>query len=140
MFLRLTDPTKRTITKVLHDKTITTRDLYQDTEKIKSVGDYASVDDGGRWYKREYPASIDSSRVKIKYGDEGPEGNTGSDKDGVIEIRPGVKDLDLGPAHYAQVRILVDGTHYLKGMACIPTIFLMALTLCSTPTRRRVHR
>lgn len=114
---QVTDPTKRTITKVLHDKTITTRDLYQDTEKIKSVGDYASVDDGGRWYKREYPASIDSSRVKIKYGDEGPEGNTGSDKDGVIEIRPGVKDLDLGPAHYAQVRILVDGTHYLKGMA-----------------------
>lgn len=114
---QVTDPTKRTITKVLHDKTITTRDLYQDTEKIKSVGDYASVDDGGRWYKRERPASIDSSRVKIKYGDEGPEGNTGSDKDGVIEIRPGVKDLDLGPAHYAQVRILVDGTHYLKGMA-----------------------
>ena len=26
-------------------------------------------------------------------------------------------DLSLGDAHYAQVRILVDGTHYLKGMA-----------------------
>ena len=26
-------------------------------------------------------------------------------------------DLDLGDSHYAQVRILVDGTHYLKGMA-----------------------
>ena len=46
------------------------------------------------------------------YGDEG-----GSNKDGVIEIRRGVADLDLGNAHYAQVRILVDGTHYLKGMA-----------------------
>ena len=112
-----TNPKHRTITKVLHDPSIKTKDLYQDTSKIQSVGDYASVDDGGRWYKREPPASIDSGRVKIKYGDEGPEGNTGSDKDGVIEIRPGVKDLDLGPAHYAQVRILVDGTHYLKGMA-----------------------
>lgn len=26
-------------------------------------------------------------------------------------------DLDLGKSHYAQVRILVDGDHYLKGMA-----------------------
>ena len=26
-------------------------------------------------------------------------------------------DLDLGGSHYAQVRIMVDGTHYLKGMA-----------------------
>lgn len=46
------------------------------------------------------------------YGDEG-----GALKDGVIEIRRGVADLDLGDSHYAQVRILVDGTHYLKGMA-----------------------
>ena len=112
-----TNSSKRTTVKVLHDKDITTRELYQDYSKIQSVGDYYTVDSGERWYKREYPASIDSSRVKIKYGDEGPEGNTGSDKDGVIEIRRGVKDLDLGNAHYAQVRILVDGTHYLKGMA-----------------------
>jgi hypothetical protein len=35
----------------------------------------------------------------------------GSSKDGVIEIRRGVEDLDLGNSHYAQVRILVDGTH-----------------------------
>lgn len=112
-----TNPKNRTNVKVLHDKSVSTRDIYQDTSMIQSVGDYATVDDGGRWYKREPPASIDASRVKIKYGDEGPAGNTGSDKDGVIEIRPGVKDLDLGPAHYAQVRIMVDGTHYLKGMA-----------------------
>ena len=46
------------------------------------------------------------------YGDEG-----GLAKDGVIEIRRGVPDLDLGKSHYAQVRILVDGDHYLKGMA-----------------------
>ena len=107
----------RTTVKVVHDPSVTTRELYQDYSKIKSVGNYYSTDGGERWYKREYPASIDSSRVKIKYGDEGPKGNTGADKDGVIEIRRGVADLDLGNSHYAQVRILVDGSHYLKGMA-----------------------
>ena len=37
--------------------------------------------------------------------------------DGVIYVRPGVKDLAIGSKHYGQVRIMVDGTHYLKGMA-----------------------
>lgn len=111
------DKRKRTIVTVVHDDTVTTRDLYNDYSKIQSYGEYYSADGGETWSKREYPASIDSSRVKVKYGDEGPAGNTGSDKDGVIEIRRGVKDLDLGNAHYAQVRILVDDTHYLKGMA-----------------------
>ena len=37
--------------------------------------------------------------------------------DGVIQIRRGVKDLSLGNSSYAQVRIAVDDTHYLKGMA-----------------------
>ena len=111
------DKSKRTTVTVIHDDTLTTRDLYQDYSKIQPYGEYYSADGGETWSKREYPASIDSSRVKIKYGDEGPAGNTGSDKDGVIEIRRGVKDLDLGNSHYAQVRILVDGTHYLKGMA-----------------------
>ena len=59
-----------------------------------------------------FPESLDSSRLAIRYSEDG-----GSDKDGVIEIRRGVKDLDLGDSHYAQVRILVDGDHYLKGMA-----------------------
>lgn len=112
-----TDKSKRTTVRVIHDKDILTRDLYQDYSMIQSLQDYYSPDGGEHWDKRKYPESIDSSRVKIKYGDEGPKGNTGSDKDGVIEIRPGVKDLDLGNSHYAQVRILVDGTHYLKGMA-----------------------
>lgn len=107
----------RTTVKVVHDPSITTKDIYQNYDLIKSVGEYTSDDAGGHWLKREYPASISSKRIKIKYGDEGAPGDTGSDKDGVIEIRPGVKDLDLGNSHYAQVRILVDGTHYLKGMA-----------------------
>lgn len=87
-------------------------EIYKDYSKIKSVSEYHSTDGGKTFNKREYPASIDSKRVGIRYGDQG-----GVDKDGVIEIRRGVKDLDLGNSHYAQVRILVDGTHYLKGMA-----------------------
>ena len=114
---RPNDTSHRTTVRVIHSKDISTRDLYQDYSKIQSLSDYYSPDGGEHWDTRKYPSSIDSSRIKIKYGDEGPKGNTGTDKDGVIEIRPGVKDLDLGNSHYAQVRILVDGTHYLKGMA-----------------------
>jgi len=109
---QVNNPKKRTITPVISVPEIDQREVYQNLDLVKSVGEYHSSDGGDSWDKREYPASIDSSRVKILYGDEG-----GALKDGVIEIRRGVADLDLGDSHYAQVRILVDGTHYLKGMA-----------------------
>ncbi len=109
---QVNDPSKRTITPVIANPDIDQRSVYEDYSLVKSVGEYHSVDGGESWDKREYPASIDSSRIKIMYGDEG-----GSLKDGVIELRRGVEDLDLGNSHYAQVRILVDETHYLKGMA-----------------------
>ena len=85
---------------------------YNHQEQIDSLGDYHTDDGGETFTKLQRPSSLDSSRVAIHYGDEG-----GLDKDGVIEIRRGVPDLDLGKSHYAQVRILVDGDHYLKGMA-----------------------
>ena len=59
----------------------------------------------------EHPQKVDSSRVEIVYGDKGAQ------KDGIIELRPGVKDLDLKNANYAQVRINIDDTHYIKGVA-----------------------
>ena len=58
------------------------------------------------------PKGVSSDRVYIKYGEEG-----GKDKEGVIELRRNVDDISLGKARYAQVRIAVDGTHYMKGMA-----------------------
>ena len=109
---QVNDPSKRTITPVIAKPEITQADAYKNLDLIKSVGNYHTTDGGESWDKREYPASIDSSRVKILYGDEG-----GKAKDGVIEIRRGTADLDLGDSHYAQVRIMVDGSHYLKGMA-----------------------
>lgn len=71
-------------------------------------------DDGGRTMSLGIrpPTNVSSKRLDIVYGEDG-----GSSKDGLIEIRPGVRDLDLGASGYAQVRIAVDGSHYLKGMA-----------------------
>ena len=103
---------QRTIVQVIAKPEVTQKDLYDDPSKIRSFQDYHSEDGGVSWRHREYPASIDSKRVAVRYAEDG-----GLGKDGVMEIRPGVKDLDLGNSHYAQVRILVDGTHYLKGMA-----------------------
>ena len=107
----VTQKGKQTNTPVLTKPGTEYSEVY-DFSKIKSVGDYYSDDGGNTFKKVQYPQSIDGKRVAIRYGDEG-----GTDMDGVIQIRRGVEDLDLGNSHYAQVRILVDGTHYLKGMA-----------------------
>ncbi len=109
---QINNPKNRTITPVISIPDIDQRQVYQDLSLVKSVGEYHSTDGGESWDKREYPASISSDRVKVRYAEEG-----GLGKDGVIELRRGVADLDLGASHYAQVRIMVDGTHYLKGMA-----------------------
>lgn len=85
---------------------------YEHQSDIQSLGDYHSDDGGETFQKLQRPSSMSSDRVAIRYGDEG-----GLDKDGVIEIRRGVDDLSLGNSHYAQVRIMVDNSHYLKGMA-----------------------
>ena len=113
----VTNAGKQTITKVLATEDVKYSDAYQNMGKIMPVSQQTSKDGGTTFSKMEYPASIKSSRVCIHYGDQDMYGTKGIDKDGVIEIRRGVKDLSLGNSAYAQVRILVDGTHYLKGMA-----------------------
>ncbi len=109
---QVTNPGKQTNIKVICPPGTEHKDIY-DYENIHSVTDYISHD-GGETYdpKWVYPKSMDSNRLQIRYAEEG-----GIDKDGVVEIRRGVDDLSLGTSHYAQVRILVDGTHYVKGMA-----------------------
>ena len=109
---QVTNPGKQTTTMVLTNPEVAYKDVYQNMGNIQPVTDYHSTDGGNNFQKREYPASIDASRIQIRYGDDG-----GASKDGVIELRRGVQDLDLGNSHYAQVRILVNGSHYLKGMA-----------------------
>lgn len=79
--------------------------------EIKAPG--VNIEDRGRTvYGIEKPTAVSSKRLKVRYGNEG-----GADMDGVIELRRNVKDLSLGGSNYAQVRISVDGTHFLKGMA-----------------------
>lgn len=109
---QVTNPGKQTNIKVICPPGTEHKNIY-DYENIHSVTDYISHD-GGETYdpKWVYPKSMDSNRLQIRYAEEG-----GIDKDGVVEIRRGVDDLSLGTSHYAQVRILVDGTHYIKGMA-----------------------
>lgn len=109
---QVTNPGQQSNTKVLCNPDIEYKDVYQNMGDVESLGNYHSMDGGATYTELKYPASIDSNRISICYGDEG-----GLNKDGVIELRRGVADLDLGNSHYAQVRILVDGTHYLKGMA-----------------------
>ena len=88
-------------------------------DKIHTIDDYKSSDGGESFQKKfTYPSSLDSKRLMVRYADDvDADGFKGIEKDGVIELRRGVQDLSLGDAKYSQVRILVDGTHYLKGMA-----------------------
>ena len=100
----------------VHEKITKVSSAIYDFDKIhplEEVCDSISYDGGDSFQKGfHYPASMNSERIQVVYAEQG-----GTKKDGVIEIRRGVDDLSLGDAHYAQVRILVDGTHYLKGMA-----------------------
>ena len=97
----------QTTLKVLCGPDTTWADLAKNKDKIALIDGYS--EDGARTILNlEPPVSVDSKRIQVNYN---------SPKDGVIELRRGVDDISLGNASYAQVRIAVDGTHYLKGMA-----------------------
>ena len=109
---QVTNPGKFTTQKVICPPGTEHKEIYQ-FDKVHSLNDYQSFD-GGDTYKKKftYPESMDPKRLKVRYAEEG-----GVDKDGIVELRRGVADLSLDGARYAQVRILVGGTHYIKGMA-----------------------
>lgn len=104
-------PGQKTTIRVLTKDGVSDRDVYKHLGEIVPPNIYLD-EKADRVRKVEAPASIDPSRVYIRYNEDG-----GVKKDGVIELRRGVEDLSLGGANYAQVRIAVGGTHYLKGMA-----------------------
>jgi DNA-binding CsgD family transcriptional regulator len=102
---------KNTTVKVLALPDVPYSDVYKRPEDIRLISNFSN--DGGRnWDSIEPPKKLDSKRVEVRYAEQG-----GKDMDGVIQIRRGVDDLSLGGSKYAQVRVMVDGTHYLKGMA-----------------------
>jgi len=114
---RFEQPTNRgqwTTQKVICPKGTEYKEIYN-LDKIHALNEdkYISRDGGDSFEKKfHYPASMDSKRLQIRYSEDG-----GIDKDGIVELRRGVADLSLGESRYSQVRILVDGTHYIKGMA-----------------------
>ena len=88
------------------------KEIYK-LENVHTLNDYISRDGGMTLEKKfNYPASMDSSRLKIRYAEDG-----GEAKDGIVELRPGKADLSLGESRYSQVRIMVDDKKYIKGMA-----------------------
>ena len=92
---------------------VTQKEAWLNRDKIRLISEKST--DHGRNFENvgfKPPLHIDAKRVGVLYKEDG-----GADADGVVYVRPGVKDVDLGKSRYAQVRIAVDGTHYLKGMA-----------------------
>jgi DNA-binding CsgD family transcriptional regulator len=101
----------KTTIKVLSPPGTTYPDVAKNKDKIRQIQDF--TEDGGRsWSTIDPPLHVDLKRVGVRYAEEG-----GSAADGVIYVRPGKSDLSLGGKRYAQVRIAVGGSHYLKGMA-----------------------
>lgn len=114
------DPLKYTTIKTLAPPDMTYNEAYQNRDKMRPIVGFESEDDGLEFntYGLRTPTSVDSSRVNIVYADDIREdGTKGIDRDGLIELRPGLDELSIGDKVCAQVRIAVDGTHYLKGMA-----------------------
>lgn len=111
-FEQVTNRGQFTTQKVLCPPGTEHKEIY-DLDRVHSVKEYISRDGGDTFEKKfNYPASMDSKRLQIRYNEDG-----GVAKDGIVELRRGVDDLSLGESRYSQVRILVDGTHYIKGMA-----------------------
>lgn len=109
---QVTNPGKQINQKVICPPGTEHKEIYN-YENIHTLKDYISRDGGDTLEKKfTYPESLDSKRLQIRYNEDG-----GIDKDGIVELRRGVADLSLGESRYSQVRILVDGTHYIKGMA-----------------------
>lgn len=111
VYIKQAGSDKFTTLKVLSPPGTKRSELMANRDKIRTPGIAADLE-GAFTTGIQKPSSISSKRVKVRYDEDG-----GTDMDGVIQIRRGVKDLSLGNSTYAQVRIAVDGTHYLKGMA-----------------------
>lgn len=85
----------------------------KDRTLIKPLSDVVAKNGGRDGFDLvQPPISVSSKRIAVKYKEDG-----GDKADGVLYIRPGKKDLDIGENQYAQVRVMVDKTHFLKGMA-----------------------
>jgi len=109
-----TNPGQQTNQKVICPPGTEHKEIYN-FDKIHPLNEdqYISRDGGDTFEKKfHYPESLDSKRLMVRYKEDG-----GIEKDGIVELRRGVDDLSLGESRYSQVRIMVDGKKYIKGMA-----------------------
>ncbi len=109
---QVTNRGKHTTQRVICPPGTEHKEIYN-YDQVHTLKEYVSHD-GGDTFQRKftYPESLDSKRLMIRYKEDG-----GIDKDGIVELRRGVPDLSLGESRYSQVRIMVDGKKYIKGMA-----------------------
>lgn len=103
---------KQTTLKVIAKPGIEWGEVTKNRFDIQSISDYDNGDKKVTKLGIEPPTSLDSKRIMVRYAEDG-----GTEKDGTIEIRKGLDDISLGNSNYAQVRIAVDGSHFIKGMA-----------------------
>lgn len=105
---------KETRLKILTKPGVESKAVYDAMRRGEIYPVTTHSDDGGLTFNspKPLPVSVNSKSLQVRYGPEG-----GKDMDGVIELRRNVPELSLGDKNYAQVRMAVDGTHYLKGMA-----------------------
>ena len=100
--------------KVLCKPGVTKQEAFANRNNIRLITEKS--DDNGHTFRGDLgiqpPLNISSKRVDVRYKEDG-----GADADGVIFVRPGVKDVELGKSRYAQVRVAIDNSHFLKGMA-----------------------
>lgn len=105
---------KDTSLKALAGPDATYKDFAANKDNLKLIT--AVSDNYGKTFSGDLgqlpPLKVNPKRVAINWEEDG-----GTAADGVIYVRPGVADISLGKANYAQVRILVGDKHYLKGMA-----------------------
>jgi transcriptional regulator with XRE-family HTH domain/DNA-binding CsgD family transcriptional regulator len=107
------DGSKKTTIKVLAPPGTEFKDVIANKSDIAVPG-FFSNDEGVSFFEPDTINNFSSDRILVKYADDG-----GGQKDGLIEMRKGVPELSLGGKAYAQVRIGVDDTHFMKGMAVL---------------------
>lgn len=106
---------KKTTIAVLAEPGMSYKEVHDNLDKIGTITTSYDADGYVSSKPIERPKSISSDRVEVAYTN--PDGSGGAERDGVILLKRNVEDLSLGKAKYAQVRVAVDDTHYLKGMA-----------------------
>ena len=107
---RIDDPSRYTTLKVV-TKEPDLNEVVKNQAQIRPIDKWS--DDGGQTFNSmRKPEMVSWDRLEIVYDEDG-----GSLRDGLIELRRGAEDLNMGGKDYAQVRIGVGEDRYLKGMA-----------------------